>query len=125
MQVTCHYCGELAEFVTGEAIYPHRTDLHKKHFYQCQPCGAYVGCHQNTNKPLGILANAELRQAKKEAHASFDPLWRNGAMKRREAYRLLAEWLNVEPKNCHIGMFDIDMCNRVVNFTNDYKDHSQ
>jgi hypothetical protein len=34
-----------------------------------------VGCHKGTTKPLGRLADAELREWKKRAHAAFDPVW--------------------------------------------------
>lgn len=110
----CDYCGNPAELVTGEAIYPHRRDLHAKHFYRCEPCGAYVGCHSGTTKALGRLANAELRAAKMAAHAAFDPKWRAGNMKRKQAYAWLADKLGMEINKCHIGMFDVALCTRVA-----------
>jgi len=61
MTIICNYCGNNAEMVSGDAIYPHRPDLYHRKFYRCQPCGAYVGCHEGTDKPLGRLANAELQ----------------------------------------------------------------
>ncbi len=114
-KVICHYCGNETELVTGDVIYPHRNDLKNKKFYLCRPCSAYVGCHPNTDKPLGIVANAELRKAKSKAHAVFDPIWRNRKlMKRSEAYKWLAESLAIDRSECHIGMFNLDMCKRVV-----------
>ena len=32
MNMKCPYCGKHAQLVTGEKIYPHRHDLHKKIF---------------------------------------------------------------------------------------------
>lgn len=110
----CPYCGNTARLVGGNAIYPHRPDLAAKKFYQCKPCDAHVGCHPGTEKALGRLANAELRKAKMAAHAAFDPLWKNGERKRRSAYAWLAKELGIEEKQCHIGMFDVEMCRRVV-----------
>ena len=112
--VTCPYCGSAAELVTGARIYPSRRDLHQKPFFACFPCGAWVGCHPGTNKPLGRLANATLRQAKNWAHEAFDPLWRNENATRGDMYVWLAGQLGIPRKECHIGMFDVEMCKRVV-----------
>lgn len=115
MTPTCDYCGEKSERVTGRVIYPHRPDLYHKIFYRCPgTCDAYVGCHPGTDKALGRLANAELRRAKNEAHAAFDPIWRSRTMKRAEAYRWLRHELGMTAEACHIGMFDVATCRRVV-----------
>jgi hypothetical protein len=117
--VSCGYCQQRAELVTGEAVYPHMPELWEQAFYLCRPCGAYVGCHPGTVKPLGRLANAELRQAKMSAHKAFDALWRGCAvMSRRQAYRWLADRLGIQRSHCHIGMFDVDQCRRVVDACN-------
>ena len=113
-KVICPYCGSEAELVTGREIYPHRLDLYAKKFYQCEPCDAYVGCHPGTENPLGRLADIELREAKMRAHAAFDPIWKSGNKKRGSAYAWLADQLGIDQKDCHIGMFDVDMCQRVV-----------
>jgi len=90
----------------------------------CQPCDAYVGTHRNSkdHKPLGRLANAELREWKIRAHDAFDPLWRakmqrdkySKSKARRVAYHWLAGKLGIGIRNCHIGMFDIDQCRHTV-----------
>lgn len=112
--VTCPYCCGIAPMVTGEVLYPHRKDLHEKKFYACIACDAYVGCHDGTDKPLGRLADAELRRWKSSAHAAFDPKWRSVGMKRRDAYKWLADTLGIDTRSCHIGMFDVAMCKKVV-----------
>lgn len=119
--VVCDYCNNEARLVGGDVIYPHRPDLHGLRFWHCGPCGAYVGCHKGTTRPLGRLANAELRQAKQDAHAAFDPKWkfhtfRDGyqTMTRTMAYKWLAEQLGIPIEQCHIGMFDVETCGRVV-----------
>lgn len=113
-KVSCPYCQEPARLVTGKEIYSHRADLHALPIYACLPCGAHVGCHPGTTRPLGRLANAELRKAKMAAHAAFDPIWKSGQMKRKQAYRWLAEQLGIAVNDCHIGEFEADMCKRVV-----------
>lgn len=114
IDMKCQYCLEDADLVTGDVIYPHLPYLHHKKFYRCVPCKAHVGCHPNSDRPLGRLANAELRRWKQAAHSVFDPLWKSGGMKRSEAYKWLADMLCIHKKQCHIGSFDIDMCKRVI-----------
>lgn len=118
----CPYCQATAVLVSGDVIYPWRVDLAAKRFWKCLACpDAYVGCHPGTEKPLGRLADAKLRLAKSHAHAVFDPLWEakvaRGMEKghaRGKGYAWLAEQLGIDPKDCHIGMMDVDTCMRVV-----------
>ena len=118
--VMCDYCGRPARFLaSSEAIYRGRNF---GPVYRCDPCDAHVGCHPGTTKPLGRLANSELRRAKSAAHAAFDALWlakqrRTGCSKqeaRGAGYRWLAGVLDIDPAACHIGMFDVAQCQRVV-----------
>ena len=118
--VTCQYCGKMAEFVTGEVLFPHHAHLHKKLFWRCKPCKAHVGCHPRTNKPMGTLAKVELRSLRAKVHEVFDPLWKRkrrlrGRRKARDAaYKLLADQLNISPAQCHIGLFDEKMCRNAL-----------
>lgn len=127
VQVICPYCQKPAKLVTGREIYPHRGDLYQLRFWQCPPCDAYVGCHKANRKhglkgqePLGRLANAELRAAKSAAHREFDPLWKDGYMDRGQAYAWLSEALGIPKGSCHIGMFDVPDCLRVVQAVQNY-----
>ena len=114
--IKCPYCGNDAELTTGYKVYPHRLDLADLRVWACFPCDAWVGTHKNspTHAPLGRLANAELRRAKMAAHAAFDPWWKSGRMTRREAYQKLASLMSMDPKDAHIGMFDVEQCKTVV-----------
>lgn len=114
MRVVCPYCKAPAQFVGGDKIYPHRPALFEKRFYLCEPCGAYVGCHAGGDKPLGRLANAELRRMKVLTHDAFDPLWKGGDRTRRQAYDWLSRRLGIPISKCHIGEFDVDTCRRVI-----------
>lgn len=112
--IKCPYCGKSARLTTGREIYPHREDLYSKNFYICSPCKAYVGCHPTNKRPLGRLANAELRALRIEAHSYFDPIWKDGKMTRTEAYNWLANKLGIRLDMCHIGMFEIARCRKVI-----------
>lgn len=120
----CEYCGNQAQLVKGAKIYPHRPDLYHKDFYYCdnghEP--AYVGCHRGTIKPLGRLADKELRSAKSRAHAEFDPMWRDKPSyfkSRGKAYNWLANKMKKPSHETHIGMFNIEECEQVIKHCND------
>lgn len=94
----------------------------------CRQCEAWVGVHKGTSKALGRLANAELRKYKKQAHKYFDWLWQQ-KMKRQNlpknvartaGYEWLAKELDIEKRYCHIGMFDVDDCKRVIELCKKY-----
>ncbi len=110
----CSYCGDDAKLVTGKEIYPHRPDLYDKKFWQCWPCEAYVGCHPGTETSLGRLADKTLRFYKSQAHKAFDPMWKRHGMSRKQAYQWLADRLRIDVEDCHIGTFDVLMCNKVI-----------
>lgn len=80
----------------------------------CDDCGAFVGCHPD-GKPLGILANKEMRELKKQCHALFDPVWKDKKLlKRNEVYYRLSKRLGIEQKDCHFGHFDIPMLEKAL-----------
>lgn len=117
----CPYCNQNAVlYETSERFY-HGTDFGP--LWACVPCQAWVGLHNDAKRtPLGRLANRELRQAKMLAHEQFDQLWerkvrRDGCTHkeaRAAAYQWLASALGIPREQCHIGMFDVDLCLRVV-----------
>lgn len=110
MKVICQYCNKPARYTDSKAVYGKSYGM----IYLCDHCGAYVGVHKGTDIPFGILANAELRGWKKKAHESFDPLWKSGRMTRHGAYKWLGSCMKKPIKDCHIGMFQVDECKKVV-----------
>lgn len=121
-KVICGYCNQQASLVYGDCIYPHLPHLHGKQYYLCQPCGAWVGCHGDTDAPLGTPAKLPLRIARSKAHTAFDALWRNNpSLSRKAAYRILADYLAIPPDQCHIGHFNENRCAATITFVNVYK----
>lgn len=112
--VRCPYCYNKASLVTGREIYPHTKNLNHKFIWLCKKCDARVGCHGNTRKPLGTLANAELRRHRQSCHKAIDWVWKTGKLNRNEVYRRLAKRLQIQLKFCHIALFDVAMCMRVL-----------
>ena len=118
----CPYCGEPTKFVDSSVIYGRSYGM----IYLCEKCRAYVGVHPGTDKALGRLANAELREAKKEAHSYFDMLWKTPLINdiyptffpnmsnRNKAYLWLSEKMGIRPEICHIGMFNVEKCKQAI-----------
>ena len=115
-KVICPYCQKQATFRSSKVVYGGRDYGNMYICVDYPVCHAYVGVHKGTTHPLGRLANAELRYWKKLAHACFDPLWqgKKGNNHRSKCYAWLAKQLEINASDCHIGMFDVDMCKRVV-----------
>lgn len=113
----CPYCGVVPEYVDSVVIYGTSYGM----VYLCRKCDAYVGVHEGTDQPKGRLANSELREWKKKAHAAFDPLWQNKHMKRKEAYQWLSEKLGIPKEYTYIGMFSVETCKKVVEIISKHK----
>lgn len=122
----CPYCEGIPVLLKyGKLNYPYKQDFGS--IFVCVPCQAWVGCHKGTETPLGRLANKELRDAKQVAHSFFDGLWKRKISKgytkedaRSAAYKWLAKQLGTLEMYTHIGMFDIDQCNKVVEVCKPY-----
>jgi len=116
----CPYCLSKAELCDSSEVYRRSYGM----IWLCRKCDAYVGTHKNSkdHKPLGRLANAELREWKKKAHAAFDPLWQRKIVRdncskskaRKAGYKWLADQMGVKFSNCHIGWFNVEECKKVV-----------
>lgn len=108
--IHCPYCGQPAEWVENREIYG-RNYGRSYMAYLCRDCNAYVGCHRNTRKPLGTLANFEPRELRKRAHAHIDPVWKGGALSRKEVYARLSAHFG---ERVHIGQSDIERCLQIL-----------
>ena len=118
----CPYCGKATEFVDSKEVYTVNFGM----IYLCRDCQAWVGVHEGTNKALGRLANAELREWKMLAHKWFDPIAIDGLINqiypvfitgmstREKAYLWLSKEMGIKKQFCHIGMFDVEECKQVV-----------
>lgn len=109
-KIICPKCNKKAPWVENKEKYG-RNYGRSYMCYYCKPCGTYVGCHNNTRKPLGTMADAELMGWRMKAHAAIDPLWKNGKMTRKEVYGMLKEKLG---KEIHVGESDIETCKSII-----------
>lgn len=105
---------------SGKLVYPSMPERHGRIYYRC-PCGAAVSCHPGTGIPAGRPASGATRRLRYLAHEAFDPIWR-GTRKvgvatghaRKKAYRWLARELGIDPGEAHIGWFNAETCQRVI-----------
>lgn len=118
----CHCCGgQTVECMHHDLVYG-RAYGEWPWMFRCLTCEATVGMHPFTNIPLGTLATRAMRSARTAAHAAFNPLFESGAMKRTQAYTWLAAQLGIaNVEQCHIGLFDIETCIRVVEVCRAYE----
>lgn len=120
----CPYCNRLSKYVNSKVVYGKDFGM----MYRCAPCDAHVGVHKGTDKALGRLANNELRVWKNQTHRFFDNLWQRAKIEqdrehkeaRQAAYQWLADELGLSIEFCHIGMFDIDTCKKVIDLCKPY-----
>lgn len=112
---SCPYCGNPTKLVDDSKIY---GQSYGSKCYVCEPCGAWVGCHKNSDKALGRVANKELRRLKHQAHEAFDPIWKEGHLSRQKAYQILSESFGLPIEQTHIGMFDEQLCKKVIEYSN-------
>lgn len=109
----CPYCKKEAPWVENKEKYG--RNFGKSYMcYYCKDCDAYVGCHENTRKPLGTMANLELRQWRMKAHKVMDPYWRGQhKFRRKEIYNMLSKRFG---KSVHIGESDIEECKKIIEY---------
>jgi hypothetical protein len=115
----CPYCGESARLLPKgdvDANYPRGM------VWACPPCDAWVPVHANSleHKPMGRLANTELRFAKAEALEAFTSLWKAWDVDRRTAYSWLAEKMGISMSECDFGKFDLKQCLNVFDIVQPY-----
>lgn len=115
----CDYCGHPSWLVEASAMRARHDGL----LWACFACEAWVEIHEDSPrlKPMGRLANAELRAAKHEAHVAFDLLWKWQGMARDEAYVWLSIKMGLPLACCHIAWFDVSDCKRVITIMRDYE----
>ena len=118
--VICPHCQRNAVFIANSAPIYGGRDYGPR--YICWSCDAHVGCHPGTTDPLGAPATKAEREARQRAHAAFDPIWKNAPDRRyrakqnarKDAYAWLRNQMGLGRDQCHIGMFTVEQCARVV-----------
>lgn len=103
MKCTIHSAKEL---VSTETKYGRR--------YNCPVGGCTVVLWDgSTSTP----ADYATRQKRIEAHDAFDRLWKSGSLTRYACYKKLSRHLALSSEAVHIGKFNIEQCEAVIDFS--------
>ena len=117
----CPFCSSTVSLVDSAKVYRRSYGF----IYLCDRyprCDARVGCHPGSDKPLGTLADRELRQWRSLAHRHFDPLWKSGIFtSRNAAYKWLAKAMGLPPAKTHVAMFDKRQCQKAIAIVSQFK----
>lgn len=101
---TCPFCNGDVVFTSNKELYG-REYGHGK-IYLCRNCKASVGTHSGSKRPLGVMANREMKILKKACHDLFDFTWKSKQISRSFAYQRLAELMGISGSDCHFGHFE-------------------
>lgn len=108
--VICPVCKKQAPWVENKEVYGRNYGKSYMCYY-CKDCDTYVGCHQNTRRPLGSMATKELRDLRKQVHAKIDPYWISGKYRRGMLYKAISRQLGYQ---YHTGESDKDTCRNIL-----------
>ena len=76
-QLTCPYCGSPAVCRPASTVYKNTLQTKGSYLYLCShwpACDSYVSTHNRDRRPMGTLANGELRHKRILAHRAFTRL---------------------------------------------------
>lgn len=117
--IYCPYCGSVAVKRSAWKVYgddPPEEGAEEKELWVCSKypdCDSYVSADKN-GKPMGMLADKELRHLRIVAHRYFDEIYKNKIMSRSQSYRLLADRLAIPHSCAHIASFNTYRCTETI-----------
>lgn len=111
---TCRYCGCDVKKKTQKEVYG--KNYNGRLVFQCEGCDAMIGTHED-GRPLGILANKELRRWRSALHEAFDPLWKKTRWDRQETYNKVFPQAGIHEEHLrHIGMLDLRETKKLIRY---------
>ena len=126
--IKCQYCGSRAFLRPASVLNKSEHGNERFMFYVCArypACDAYVTAHSRTLMPMGALANRQLRQKRRAAHAVFNQLWLSGRMSKKEAYHWLRDQLGIASEDAHIAKFMDYRCDETIRLCESFMDKSR
>ena len=99
----CPYCGGLAVLRPAEYVYGERNLNPDNYLYVCSgypSCDSYIGVHKKSMRPMGTLANGDLRHKRIEAHRALNKVVQAGIMTKHGAYIWLQNRLCLRERTC-------------------------
>ena len=89
-KIYCPYCGAEAKLRPASVVYKENTIDETAYLFVCDRypvCDSYVNAHKDSKRPMGTLANSELRNRRILAHRALATIWENGVMTKEQAYK--------------------------------------
>ena len=115
--IHCPYCGAPAVCRPASTVYGTDTIAPKSYLYLCSnwpSCDAYVSAQRKDRRPMGTLANSELRHKRILAHRALQRLQKERHMDKWATYLWLQARLGLDADHAHIGIFSSQMCDQVI-----------
>lgn len=116
-QLYCPYCGAPAVCRPASTVYGSTVKTKGSYLYLCSrwpECDSYVAAHRQNRRPMGTLANAQLRHKRILAHRALEDFRRSRHMEKWAAYVWLQGKLGLPAEQVHIGMFSEQRCRQVI-----------
>jgi hypothetical protein len=107
----CQYCKKPTQLIDSDEIYGKGKNFGKIKI--CKPCDAYVKVNDD-NEGKGRVANKELRTLRKDFHTVFEPLYDDGLMSKKEAYKLLLDKMGIRNTFTNVTLFTNDECLKAI-----------
>ena len=114
--IRCPNCGAKTTLRPASVVYG-KADKTNGFLYVCDRyprCDSYVKAHRKTLKPMGTLADANLRHKRILAHKAFDRLWQGSLMTKRQAYKWMQAKFGLSSEQAHIAKFSAYMCDQLI-----------
>ena len=115
--IRCPYCGAQATLRPASVIYGSRAIHPDSRFYICSrwpACDSYVRAHKGSRRPMGELANGDLRQKRIEAHQALEQLQHHWKTSRKYMYLWLGYSLGIDAAHAHIAQFGEYRCEQTI-----------
>lgn len=116
-QISCPYCGAPAVCRPASIVYGNKVKTKGSYLYLCSrwpTCDSYVAAHKRDRRPMGTLANGDLRHKRILAHRALEDVRQYRRMDKWAVYLWLQGKLGLNEHQTHIGMFSEQMCDRVI-----------
>ena len=116
-RVECPYCGAHAVMRSANKVFGTKLYEPDRFLYVCTnwpTCDAYVTAHASDHRPMGTLANKQLRHKRILAHKAFQNYRKATKTEKWASYIWLEGKLGLDQARTHIGMFSEEECDRVI-----------
>ena len=117
VNIKCPYCNSPAVLRPASAVFGRNVKSKGSYLYVCShwpKCDAYVSAHKNNLRPMGTLANGELRHKRIIAHRALEAYRTKTRMSKWGIYLWMQGKLRLDARHTHIAMFTEEQCDQLI-----------